>query len=45
MNYDICPKCGAPALEPDGKRYDTLHCSKCDWDLGIKIIESDESAY
>lgn len=38
-NYDICPKCGAPALEPDGKEFNVLHCSKCDWDIGIRVIQ------
>ena len=41
MNYDICPECGAPALEPDGIIYETLHCSECDWDIGIRVIESE----
>ena len=41
MSYDICPVCGAKALEPDGVKYDILHCSECDWDIGIKIIESE----
>ena len=41
MNYDICPIDGAPTVEPDGVNTTILHCSKCDWDIGIVVIEQE----
>jgi len=38
-DYDFCPKCGSPTIEPDGVSFTNLHCSKCDWQIGITITE------
>jgi hypothetical protein len=38
-NYDICPVDGAPLVEPDGVSFTNLHCSKCDWEIGIVVTQ------
>lgn len=38
MNYDICPECGGPTVEPD-EQQPLLYCSRCDWVITITIIE------
>lgn len=37
--YDRCPLCESKTMEPDGKKFNVLHCSRCDWKLGITVKE------